>query len=74
MIANNTARKPVKRAIAKRDQEELDEARTAEQLLQAIRVKAYELYQLRAGGPGSAEDDWVAAEKIVLKKISAGRY
>ena len=34
-------------------------------LNQKIAEKAYELYLKRNGGPGSAEEDWAKAEKIV---------
>jgi len=37
----------------------------AEATLQKIQEKAYELYLKRNGGPGSAEEDWKQAEKIV---------
>jgi Protein of unknown function (DUF2934) len=33
--------------------------------LQKIQEKAYELFLKRNGGPGSAEEDWALAEKIV---------
>ena len=38
---------------------------TKEELRQKIAEKAYELYCKRNGGPGSAEEDWAKAEKIV---------
>ena len=34
-------------------------------LNQKIAEKAYELYLQRNGAPGSAEEDWIQAEKIV---------
>ena len=34
-------------------------------LNQKIAEKAYELYLQRNGGPGSAEQDWIEAERIV---------
>jgi hypothetical protein len=34
-------------------------------LNQKIAEKAYELYLQRNGAPGSAEQDWIKAEKIV---------
>jgi hypothetical protein len=37
----------------------------AENTLQKIQEKAYELYLQRNGAPGSAEEDWAKAEKIV---------
>ena len=33
--------------------------------LQKIQEKAYDLYLKRNGGPGSAEQDWAEAERIV---------
>ena len=36
-----------------------------ENTLQKIQEKAYELFLQRNGGPGSAEEDWAKAEKIV---------
>jgi hypothetical protein len=34
-------------------------------ILKKIQEKAYELFLKRNGGPGSAEQDWAQAEKIV---------
>lgn len=34
-------------------------------LTQKIAEKAYEIYLQRNGAPGSAEEDWIKAEKIV---------
>jgi len=33
-----------------------------------IRVRAYELYQERAGAPGNEHEDWLVAEKQVMSK------
>jgi hypothetical protein len=33
-----------------------------------IRVRAYELYEQRAGNPGSEHDDWLVAEQEVKAK------
>jgi len=33
--------------------------------IQKIQEKAYELFLKRNGGPGSAEEDWAQAERIV---------
>jgi hypothetical protein len=38
-------------------------------LNQKIAEKAYELFLKRNGGPGSAEQDWAQAEKIVKGKL-----
>jgi len=37
-------------------------------LSQKIAEKAYELFLKRNGAPGSAEEDWIQAEKIVKGK------
>jgi len=37
---------------------------------EAIRLKAYELYLKRNGNGGSHTDDWITAERMVLRKIS----
>jgi len=36
-----------------------------EEYYQKVQEKAYELYLQRNGAPGSAEQDWLEAEKIV---------
>lgn len=38
-----------------------------EKILEAIRLKAHELYVERNGMPGGALEDWLAAERIVLQ-------
>ena len=38
-----------------------------ERILEAIRLKAHELYVERNGTPGGALEDWLAAERIVLQ-------
>jgi hypothetical protein len=38
-------------------------------LNQKIAEKAYELFLKRNGGPGSAEQDWAQAEKIVKGRL-----
>ena len=35
-----------------------------------IRIRAYELYQARNGGPGDPEDDWYRAEAEVRAKTA----
>ena len=37
-------------------------------LEEEIRRRAYELYELRNGAAGSAEDDWTRAEREVLAR------
>jgi Protein of unknown function (DUF2934) len=34
----------------------------------AIQMKAYELYLQRNGAPGDPAEDWITAEKLILKK------
>jgi hypothetical protein len=38
-----------------------------QKILEAIRLKAHELYVERNGTPGGALEDWLAAERIVLQ-------
>jgi hypothetical protein len=38
-----------------------------EHIEESIRLKAYELYLMRLGQDGNAENDWLCAEKIVLQ-------
>lgn len=35
-----------------------------------IRLRAYELYERRAGNGGSEKDDWLAAEREVLARYA----
>ncbi len=37
-------------------------------LEEEIRRRAYELYELRGGADGSAEEDWIRAEREVLAR------
>jgi hypothetical protein len=62
-----TTRKSVVQAIAKQDKEVRKFINTPE-IQEAIRVKAYEIYLERGGAHGSHEQDWIAAEEIILKK------
>jgi len=41
----------------------------AEQLREAIRLRAYELFELRAGENGSPEQDWLTAEREILDSL-----
>lgn len=54
-----TTRKSVKKALEIQDKELLKEA---------IRLKAYELFEQRGYQHGYAEQDWIAAEQIVLNE------
>ncbi len=40
-------------------------------LEEKIRLRAYELYEQRAGGEGSAFDDWLRAEAEIKRQIAA---
>jgi len=42
-------------------------ALSKEQIEESIRLKAYELYQLRMGQDGNSLSDWLNAEKIILQ-------
>ena len=57
-------RKAVKKAIESQDEEIIS---VAQDLQEAIRIKAYELF-LSRGQWGNPEQDWIEAEKIVLSK------
>ena len=41
-----------------------------EEIQEAIRLKAYELYLERNGAAGDEHEDWITAERIVLKKFA----
>lgn len=45
----------------------------ASQLEDAIRVRAYERYLQRQGSPGSAENDWLEAEREVRSTMWTSR-
>jgi len=48
--------------------------RTDAKVEEAIRKRAYQLYQERGGGKGNATDDWLQAKKEVLsQKANTGR-
>ncbi len=66
-IKKTTTRRAVKKAIKSQDSENL---LSYEELQNEIRMKAYELFLQRGGQWGNPEQDWIEAEKIVLKKIS----
>jgi len=61
-------RKAVTQAIAKQDMEvKKTSHKNSEEIQEAIRLKAYELYVERGYAPGDPTEDWLAAEKIVLR-------
>jgi hypothetical protein len=39
------------------------------EIQEAIRLKAYEIYLERNGAAGDPLEDWIMAEKIVLKRL-----
>ena len=53
-------RKAVAQAIVNENQD----------IQEAIRLKAYELYLERNGAAGDELEDWIIAEKIVLKRFT----
>ena len=63
-------RKSVSKAIAKQDAELKAPLLTHEQIQNAIRLKAYELYEQKGCVAGNDEANWLAAEKIVLESIN----
>lgn len=69
------SRKAVSKAIAKQDAESkqtvADAQLNSEQIQDAIRLKAYELYTQRGYQSGSDIDDWLAAEQMVLSNAVA---
>ena len=66
--AKSTGRKVVSQAIAKQDKEtKKGPSKTSQEIQEAIRLKAYELYVERGGVHGNDMNDWVVAEKIVLE-------
>lgn len=42
------------------------EAPVSQALEERIRMRAYELYELRAGAPGDPDDDWYRAEAEIV--------
>ena len=70
-IAKITTRKAVKKAITS---QEVETKRTSkaqldqEQLQEAIRLKAYELYLQRGCQDGNDVEDWKTAEDMVLSQ------
>jgi len=69
-----TSRKAVSKAIAKQEfetQKTTPNAQLApEQIQDAIRLKAYELYMQRGCQNGNDFQDWLAAEQLVLQALS----
>ncbi len=69
-----TSRKAVSKAIAKQEFETQKITPNAplapEQIQDAIRLKAYELYMQRGCQNGNDFQDWLAAEQLVLQALS----
>ena len=69
-----SSRKAVSKAIAKQEseiQKTTPNAQLApEQIQDAIRLKAYELYMQRGCQNGNDFQDWLAAEQSVLQALS----
>jgi Protein of unknown function (DUF2934) len=59
-LTKSTKRKVVDMAIVIENQE----------IQEAIRLKAYEIYLERNGTAGDEVEDWVIAERMVLKKFT----
>ena len=52
-----------------REPEQQQPAPAAEQALEArIRIRAYQLFEMREGAPGDPEDDWYRAEAEIIGK------
>lgn len=66
VTTKSNSRKAVAQAIARQDKETLKAPVVKENIEDAIRLKAYELYMQRGAGPGNDMEDWLTAEKIVL--------
>ena len=61
MGAGNTNTKSLKKKTVAHENQEIQEA---------IRLKAYEIYLKRNGVAGDEREDWIKAERIVLKKFA----
>jgi len=63
-IGNTKKKSPKRKAVAQAIVDENQE------IQEAIRLKAYEIYLERNGAPGDELEDWITAERIVLKKFA----
>ncbi len=61
---NNNTKLPRRKAVVRAT---INENR---EIQDAIRLKAYELYLERHGAAGDELEDWITAERIVLKKFT----
>ena len=65
-VNKTTTRKAVKKAIKSQDTEDL---LSSEEIQNAIRMKAYQLFLERGGQWGNPDQDWADAEKLVLNQL-----
>lgn len=65
----STVRKAVAQAMDSHDKENGMAARSSCEIQEAIRLKAYELYVQRGCSHGNDVEDWVTAERLVLKSF-----
>ena len=70
-IAKTTSRKAVSKAIAKQEVEakRASNAHLDQEQLEAVRMKAYELFVQRGCQHGYDVEDWKTAEQIVLAGV-----
>ena len=67
-VTKTTKRKAVSKAIAKQD---IETQKASQQVQDAIRFKAYELYAQGGYQDGKDVANWQAAEQIVLGRIAS---
>jgi hypothetical protein len=61
-----TTRKSVVQAIAKQEKENKKKNIYSPEVQEAIRLKAYEIFIQRGCEHGNHNEDWIAAERIIL--------
>jgi len=62
-IGNTNTKSPRRKSVAQ------DIVNENQEIQEAIRLKAYELYLERNGAAGDELEDWITAERIVLKRF-----
>lgn len=62
-----TSRQAVTEAIAKQDVETQQTLQNPQDIQEAIRIKAYELFVERGYIAGNEVEDWLTAERIILQ-------
>ena len=67
-VVKTTKRKAVSKAIAKQD---IETQKASQQVQDAIRLKAYELYVQDGCQHGNDVANWQAAEQIVLGQLAS---